>query len=458
MLNETFTRFGTEGETFLNALGMLILVLASLLILFLPRKHVVAPLLIAGLLLPLSQMVVVGGLHFMLVRILILVAWIRIAVGMPQSIRMRFNTIDWMVVFWGLSTIVAFTLLWGSAEALLNRMGVVYNAFGTYFLFRCLYRDEQDIRRTIETFAAISVILGGFMLYEHLTGYNCFSILGGAREFSEVREAQVRAQGPFAHSILAGTFGAILLPLFAGLWWQGKSRIVAAAGMIAATLITLTSVSSTAIMAYFAGVAALFLWPLRATMRWLRWSILIALLSLHLVMKAPVWALIARIDLVGGSSGYHRYELIDQCIRHFSDWWLLGQKSTYQWGYDQWDTSNAYVETAVTGGLLTLTVFIAILTYCFKALGRTWRRSPATDTAKMTWALGAWLFANVTAFFGITYFDQTMIAWYGILAMISTIVGLPRLAQPAFALSDSQPAPDDPWAAFTTTISPSPSS
>jgi hypothetical protein len=34
--------------------------------------------------------------------------------------------------------------------------------------------------------------------------------------------------------------------------------------------------------------------------------------------------------------------------------------------------------------------------------------------------MGAALFANVVAFFGISYFDQTMVAWYGLLAMIPT--------------------------------------
>src|SRR5208282_2357750 len=34
------------------------------------------------------------------------------------------------------------------------------------------------------------------------------------------------------------------------------------------------------------------------------------------------------------------------------------------------------------------------------------------------WALGAALFANVVAFFGISYFDQTIVAWYALLAMI----------------------------------------
>jgi hypothetical protein len=86
-------------------------------------------------------------------------------------------------------------------------------------------------------------------------------------------------------------------------------------------------------MAYVAGVIGFSFWPLRRQMRPVRWVIVVTLVSLHLIMKAPVWALIARADVVGGSSSYHRYELIDAFIRRFDEWWLLGTKHADAWGY-----------------------------------------------------------------------------------------------------------------------------
>jgi hypothetical protein len=145
------------------------------------------------------------------------------------------------------------------------------------------------------------------------------------------------------------------------------------------------------------------------------------------VMKAPVWHLIARIDITGGSSSWHRFMLVDQCIRHFSDWWLVGVKDTSAWGWDMWDTANQYVGTCDNSGLLPFLLFLAILVYGFKYLGRA-RRAAAKDkkTALFIWALGAALFANVIAFFGISYFDQTIVAWYGLLAIISAAVAQPH--------------------------------
>lgn len=164
------------------------------------------------------------------------------------------------------------------------------------------------------------------------------------------------------------------------------------------------------------------LWPLRKYMRLSRWALLVVLCGLHLVMKAPIWALIARIDVTGGSSSYHRYMLVDQCIRHFGDWWLFGVKETASWGWDMWDLANQYVAVAATSGVVPLIFFVAILVFAFKYLGRT-RRLVEGDRQQepFLWALCAALFANCVAFFGISYFDQTMVSWYLLVAMIGAV-------------------------------------
>lgn len=152
----------------------------------------------------------------------------------------------------------------------------------------------------------------------------------------------------------------------------------------------------------------------------IRWGLLLTLICLHIVMKGPVWSLIEKIDVTGGSSSYHRYMLIDQCIRHFGDWWLVGVKDTSVWGWDMWDTANQYVSTCDNSGLVPFVLFIAILVYGFNFLGRARKRVEAERPAALfLWALGAALFANVVAFFGISYFDQTIVGWYALLAMIS---------------------------------------
>jgi hypothetical protein len=207
------------------------------------------------------------------------------------------------------------------------------------------------------------------------------------------------------------------------LWREGKkNRTIATIGILAATVITLTSNSSTPILAFAAGVLALGMWPLRRQMRLLRWGIALTIVSLHLVMKAPVWHLISRIDVSGGSSSYHRYMLVDQCIRHFGDWWLIGVKSTADWGWDMWDTANQYVGICDSSGLVPFLLFLTILVYGFKYLGTARKRAGNRKEQIFLWGLGSALFANVVAFFGISYWDQTQVVWFGLLAAISAAV------------------------------------
>jgi hypothetical protein len=213
-----------------------------------------------------------------------------------------------------------------------------------------------------------------------------------------------------------------LLPLFVGLWWKDKrERKYALLGVAAAVVISFSASSSTALFGLIGGVVGLCFWPLRRQMRVIRWGIGLMLLELHAVMKAPVWHLISRIDLTGSSSSDHRYELINQCILHFWDWAFVGTKSYADWGWDMWDLCNQYVALADPSGLIPLVSFVTVIVLGFKYVGKARRFAADRKERLFVWGLSAALFANVVAFFGVSYFDQTIVAWYALLAMISAV-------------------------------------
>ena len=176
-------------------------------------------------------------------------------------------------------------------------------AFGGYFLLRYLIQDEEDIVRIAKAFAVVAAILGVCMLNEHVRNVNIFGYLGGAPMAPEWRNDHSRAQATFGHSILAGCFGSTLVPLFFWLWKSGNARVLAAIGMMGSTTMMLMSNSSTPLLAWVAGVGALFLWPIREHMRTVRRGLVISLIILAIVMKAPVWFIIAHINVIGGSGG-----------------------------------------------------------------------------------------------------------------------------------------------------------
>jgi hypothetical protein len=425
----SYARFGGAGETNVSLAVGIAVALAILLILLLPRKYVSIPFLLTIFLIPAGEQIVLGGMHLMMFRVAIFFGGIRVLfsrlVFRSNGEKIRMNRLDWAVLLWCISSALTFTALWGEWGAFVNRMGFVYNTIGGYFILRFLLQDEEDGDRVTRFLAVFCAFVAACMTYEHFTGQNIFSFFGGVATLSGARDGNIRAQGPFAHPILAGTFGATLLPLFFGLWWQErKYKASAILGMVSAIIMASMCWSSTPLLGCVAGIGALCFWPFRRTMRIIRWGAALGILALHLVMKAPVWALIGRVGPLDSSSGYHRYFLVDQFIRRFWEWWLVGTRNSGSWGYDMWDTSNQYVDVGVTGGLLTFVVFITIIVYCFKELGIVRAHAEAMGNSaaeRRSWALGSTLFATSIAFIGISYFDQTMFLWYCLLAMIATL-------------------------------------
>lgn len=451
---------GGPTETIVNPAVLVLVVVAGLFICFSSRKRATIAFLISSILIPTDQILLIGAAHFPMLRLLALFGLIRVAKEKWSSkgplFAGGFNRIDGIVAALSILTLLNAVLLFQMMAAFVAEAGVLLTTFGVYFLLRLLIRDEADVVRAIRTLAYLSIFIAICMSFEFATGHNPYAVLGGARaaEYASlmVRDSRVRAQGPFAHCLLAGTFGAVLVPLFAGLWWRTRNqRGLMVAGMLACTVIVLTSNGSTPMLAYAAGLLALGMWRMRAWMRVLRWSVVILLVSLHIVMKAPVWHLISRIDLAGGSSGYHRFMLIDQCIRHFSDWWLIGVKDTSAWGFDMWDTANQYVGRGESSGLLALLLFIAIFVYGFKRVGKALLAAGAEKkSAIFVWAIGAALFSHAVAYFGITYYDQMIVPWYALLAMISVLQVkkpkklIPERARTSLAVSSASVSAEEP--------------
>jgi hypothetical protein len=410
---------GGSAETLLNPLVAVALLFAIGLILYLPRKHVIVPLLLAIFLIPKGQVLVIGGAHLTAAKILFLTGLLRWAISRrPVTLGGGWNSIDRVFALWAFCYPLVFTLQWMESQALIKSIGDSIDSFCGYFVLRFLVQDAEDARRVIRVFIVISAVIATCMLNEHFTQLNVFGLLGGVRRLSEMRDGSIRASGVFQHSILAGSFGATLLPLFLSLWREHKSKIAVSVGIISSTAIVATSNGSTPILAYVAGIFALCLWPFRNQMRFLRWGLALALVGLHLVMHGPVWSLIEKIDVTGSSSSYHRYMLLDNCIRHFGDWWLLGVKNYASWGDFMWDLSNQYVAYALTGGLVTVALFVATISRSFGRLGTARKQKENCRDAWFLWCLGAALFGHVVAYFGIGYFDQTQVAWFALLAII----------------------------------------
>ena len=417
----------------ISALVAVVLLVMAYFIWSLPRRFAVCPLLVMVCLMPEGQQLILFGLHFPLFRLLLLVGVLRIVVK-GEAARIVWTTADRLFVWWVVVTIICGTLSKPSIELFVNRSGDAYNAAACYFFVRSVVLDFEDIVTGMRTLAFVSVPLAAMMLVEKTTGHNLLSVFGGVPEITVVRDGHLRSQGAFRHPILAGTFGATQVPLFAALWfYRSKYRLLAVAGTISALVITITATTSGALMALGGAMGGLALWKRRTSLRAIGFASIIATLGLSLVMNAPIWYLMARLSDLFGGGGWHRAYLLDQAFSHFNEWWLFGTTYTAHWGPagetiaadpNMMDITNHYVMEGVKGGVLKLGFFLAIIVTCFKRLGQLLRIEPAksgSPAAFLVWTLGVSLFAHCISFISITYFDQLIIVWFWLLAVISSI-------------------------------------
>lgn len=428
---------GGAAETAILPLMALWLLVAIMLILTLPRKKAITPFLLAFFTIPISQVVVLGGLHFTALRILILAGLARRAAFQGSSSSEGkypggFNGMDQAVMLWSVLAGIMFNLEFietQGTQAVIQALGNLLDSLGAYLVVRFLIPDGETIRRALKTFAAICVIQGVPMIGEQITHMNVFGLVAGVSLASTVREGSIRASGTLG-ALTAGPLGGVLIPMFIWLWTEAKSRKAAFAGLAGAMAMVITSNSSTSVMALVGGLVGLAFWPLRERMRQIRWALVITLVSLHLYMKAPVWSLIARIDLTGSSSSYQRYQLVDMTIQHFRDWWLIGTPAYVDWGWDSFDLCNQFVAVALTGGLLTLIVYITILSRGFTAIGVA-RKRVVGDRGQewFLWCLGSTLFATVVTHFGINYMAVLIMSLFVLVTFISVATSEAR--QPA---------------------------
>jgi hypothetical protein len=424
---------GGASESILSPIVLVGMLIAIVMILVLPRKYLIIPFLFFAFLVPAGQQVYLLGVHWITLRIIILAGFVRLTRNRFSSksspFAGGFNAIDQAFLYCVICEAICTVLQYMQSQALVNQLGFLIDHLGAYFLLRYLIQDREDVYRALKCLAFLSLILGYCMLREQLTLQNIFGTLGGVQLAPTVREGKIRSQGVFQHALMAGSFAATLLPLFLLLWKNGKAKLIAVVGIVGCTVMTITSQSSTPLLAYVAGVLAICLWPIRKKMKILRWGLVIGLLGLAMVMKAPVWFVIAHIDLTGGSSGYHRAELIDQFIRHFFDWWLIGTKDAGTWGYDLWDTQNQYVNVGEAGGVVAFIFFITMIRRCYGRIGNARKVAASRRQDEwFVWFLGAALFAHLVAFFGVNYFDQSVVSWFLLLAIISAVT-VPTMAK-----------------------------
>lgn len=395
----------------------------------LPRRYAVIPLLLSATYITRDAGMDIGSVRFTVLHITVLFGLLRVLLR-REGVANGWNAVDKMMTLWAIVLIASSPF--HSSDQWAFRIGVVWKDYGCYLLLRCLVQDIQDIKRIFKALCVILVPVALLMMIEKSSTENFFAALGGVTDVV-IRDGNVRAKGPFAHPILAGTVGAACLSIAIYLW--NRHRGYALLGLFSGSGIVYACASSGPIMMLAFIIFGLMLWKMHAHMRAIRRYALISILALNAVMHDPVYFLMARIDLSGGSTGWYRARLIQSSIEHLSEWWLVGTDYTRHWmetgtpANDMHaDIVNQLLAMGIKGGLLLILLYVLAFISSFKILGSTIKDSDGASVADrfLSWTLGSILFGYMVNFLSVSLFDQSLIYLYLILAATGAVQNRPR--------------------------------
>jgi hypothetical protein len=387
-----------------------------------------------------GQGIDIGPFTFTVLRLLVAVGLVRVLLR-RESLTGRWNRLDSLVVAFGIWACASSAFHEDVSTTLVTHLGIAYDVWGIYFLLRSSCSTLDDVVRLCRIAAFILLPVALEMLYEQLTFHNLFSIFGAVPDTPQFRDGRIRAFGPFAHPILAGSVGGVMLPLMLAIWRQ--HRLSACIGILVCVTMVAASASSGPAMSALVGVGAVCMWGLRRYMRLFRWMLVGVYFALLLVMDRAPYYIIQRLEVVGGSTGWYRSRLIEVAIDHVDEWWIGGTDYTRHWidgnaiSDTQIDITSHYLTLGVVGGLPLMLVHIAILVTAFSFVGRGIGAHLEVPVERQftLWTLGSALVAHAVTNVSVSYFDQSILFLYLTLAAI----GSAHAAQQTHAVSQAVP-------------------
>ena len=407
------TRFGANeftNQVLLHPLGLAAISITALLMLSLPKRMVIVPIVFTLCFIPSAQRILVFGIDFQFLRIIGVVALLRILTGGDIS-KVRWRMIDLCVLIMAFLPVLT-TLVRGQADLMVPQLGLGGDLATMYLIGRVFLSDLKSWNIFLITSAVISIPVCLLFLLEKSTGRNLFSVFGGVPEITPIREGKLRAQGAFAHPIIAGVWWASMAPLFLSMAKMHVGRpprkILAYVAILMSVVIVICCASSTPIGSMAVGIILWFCYGWRKQLARARWVILCGALAIHFVSQSGLHGLIfTRITLVSGSTGHHRYRLVDAALDRIPEWFFFGTRGTYHWGWGLDDVTCEYVFYAIRGGIVGLSCLVLAIALAIRnGYSMSVVKEKNQTVRFMGWGIAAAVATHAVSFLGVTYFGQ----------------------------------------------------
>ena len=414
----------------MNAIGASILIVLIVVAMVSSRRYALIAMLAGVLYLTQSVAIDLLGFNMFAIRFLEIACFLRVMARREFRLS-SLNGIDRLFLLLYSYTTIIFLMRSSANQAF--AIGVAVDSLFCYFAFRGLITDMDDFRWFLRATVVLLIPFVCLLFIEMRTGQNPFSLLGAVLP-NMIREDRVRCIGSLRHPSLMGSLGGSLLPLYIGLGLSRNDRLYAIVGILLCLAIVWFSNSGGPTTFAVVGVLGWLLWFYRHRMRTFRRTVVIGLIGLALIMKAPVWYLPTHFSF--GGDAWHRSYLVDVAVRHLHEWWLWGMpvSNTSKWfayqfnvgAGEQADITNQFISFGLNAGLMAIVLFVWLLARTYQSLGRKletvrWASTTPSETEHLLWGLGVMLAGHISNFFAICYFDQFYVIWFMQLALISNL-------------------------------------
>jgi hypothetical protein len=397
-----------------------ITVFLAVVLFLLPRQYFIVPFIVCACFIPADQRMIVMDLDFTPLRILVVIGVLRLLLK-GETIPLRWNVLDKLIFAWAVVGACVFIIQWMDAKMLVFKCGILFDVIGMYWLFRQSLECWDDVALVFKVLAVCCILLAPFVVFEKTTGKNPFDVFGKAE--TTMRENEYRCQATFSHSIILGSFFATLVPCFIALaktlrWWY-ISWFAAGVSVLA----VFASASSTPLFVLAFMLMLMLSFHFRRFGKYALIGAFVMAMGLHLLMEAPVWHLISRVSAVAGSTGWHRYVLIDNAVSHFHEWAMIGCKTTEHWGYGMIDVTNQYIVEGIRGGVATLVLMLVALYLMLRTAWRFSLQEMSIDRQWLGWGVCVMFIGHCVTFLGVFYVGQMRMFLYLTFAVVSAIYG-----------------------------------
>ena len=151
------------------------MIFLGLAMLLLPRRLAIVPMLLMACFIASAQRLVIFTLDFNVLRVMVIIGWLRLLIR-HEMVGLKWRSLDLAIIAWAISGTLANVLLYMNSQAVIYRLGFMYDALGMYFLFRYLIRDWHDVEAIAISLVCISIPVAAAFVLEMRTGKNVFSM------------------------------------------------------------------------------------------------------------------------------------------------------------------------------------------------------------------------------------------------------------------------------------------